>query len=149
MTQDPRATESRRLINPVGTQQDYDQFHFSQAVVAGDVIWVSGQVGLDPESGQPADGMRAQARLAFDKVRTTLTAAGATMADIVDITSFHTDLRAQIGEFMAVKDEYIAADFPAWTAVGVTELAYPGAVVKIKVVAVARRRPGTDSVRDT
>lgn len=128
---------TRRLINPPASQQDYDTFHFSQAVSAGGLVWVSGQVGLDPTTGQPADGMRTQATLAFEKIRAVLAAAGASMADIVDITSFHTDLRADIGDFMAVKDAFIAADFPAWTAVGVTELAYPGAVVEIKVVAVA------------
>ncbi|WP_066910532.1 RidA family protein [Millisia brevis] len=128
---------TRNLINPPASQQDYDTFHFSQAVSAGGLVWVSGQVGLDPTTGLPADGMRAQATLAFEKIRTVLAAAGASMADIVDITSFHTDLRADIGDFMAVKDAFIAADFPAWTAVGVTELAYPGAVVEIKVVAVA------------
>lgn len=134
-TRDGQAVR-RRLVNPAGTQQDYDRYHFSRAVVAGDVVWVSGQVGLDPETGQPADGMHAQATIAFERVRATLAAAGSSMADIVDITSFHTDLRAQIGEFMAVKDTFIPADFPAWTAVGVTELAYPGAVIEIKVVAV-------------
>lgn len=126
----------RRLINPAATQHDYDRFHFSQATAVGDIIWVSGQVGLDPATGLPASGMRAQATIAFERIRSTLAAAGASLVDVVDITSFHTDLRGEIGEFMAVKDQFIAADFPSWTAVGVTELAYPGAVVEIKITAV-------------
>ncbi|MFM9373011.1 RidA family protein [Streptomyces sp. Da 82-17] len=129
--------EERQSVNPPSTQAMYDQLHFSQATRVGDLIWVSGQVGIDLADMKPARGMEAQARLAFDNVKTVLRAADASLADIVELTTFHTDLRGDIEEFVRVKDEYIRDRYPSWTAVGVTQLARPEFLVEIRVVAVA------------
>ncbi|MFI7103476.1 RidA family protein [Streptomyces sp. NPDC050161] len=127
----------RQLINPPSTQAMYDRLHFSQATRAGDLIWVSGQVGVDPTTLKPADGMETQARLAFEGVKAVLEAAGAGLADIVELTTFHTDLRGDMPEFSRVKDEYLPDRYPSWTAVGVTQLALPELLVEIRVVAAA------------
>jgi enamine deaminase RidA (YjgF/YER057c/UK114 family) len=125
----------RLLVNPKETQPMYDSFHFSQANRVGDTIWVSGQVGIDDEM-KPASGMAAQARLAFGNLKRTLAAAGATLGDVVELTTFHIDLRGELEEFANVKDEYIPRNYPAWTAVGVTQLALPELRVEIRAVAV-------------
>jgi enamine deaminase RidA (YjgF/YER057c/UK114 family) len=127
----------RQIINTPATQSMYDTFHFAQATRVGETIWVSGQTGLDPATMTVADGMDAQARLAFEGVKSALEAAGATMADIVELTTFHTDLRGDMRAFSKVKDEYLPADFPSWTAVGVTQLAVAELLVEIRAVAVA------------
>ncbi|MFH8349118.1 RidA family protein [Streptomyces sp. NPDC018045] len=127
----------RRSVNPPRAEALYDRLHFSQATRAGDMIWVSGQVGVDTTSMTPADGMDAQARLAFEGVRTVLEAAGASLDDIVELTTFHTDLRGDMPEFSRVKDEYINGPYPSWTAVGVTQLALSELLVEIRAVAVA------------
>ena len=59
------------------------------------------------------------------------------MADIVELTTFHTDLRGDMAAFAAVKDEYLPDRYPSWTAVGVTQLALPELLVEIRAVAVA------------
>ena len=128
---------TRTAINPPETKAIYDAFHFSQATRVGDTIWVSGQTGIDPATMTPAEGIEAQTRLAFDNVRTVLEAAGATMDDIVELTTFHLDLQGDVPVFSAVKDEYIAEPYPSWSAVGVTQLALPELLVEIRVVAVA------------
>lgn len=127
---------NRKLINPKETQPLYDNYHFSQAVRAGDIIWISGQVGIDANL-TPAAGMTAQPRLAFEGVKRTLEAAGATLADVVELTTFRLDLRGGLEEFSKVKDQFFLRDFPAWTAVGVTQLALPELLVEVRVVAVA------------
>ena len=127
----------RQVINTPATQGMYDTFHFAQATRVGDTIWVSGQTGLDPTTLTAADGMEAQARLAFEGIEAALAAAGATMADIVELVSFHTDLRGDMRAFSAVKDEYLPADYPSWTAVGVTQLAVENLLVEVRAVAVA------------
>ncbi|MGG2464403.1 RidA family protein [Streptomyces sp. RGM 3693] len=127
----------RQSINPPPTRAMYDQLHFSQATRVDDLIWVSGQVGVDATTMQPADGMGAQARLAFGGVQTVLEAAGASLADIVELTTFHTDLRGDIEEFARVKDAYLPDRYPSWTAVGVTQLARPELLVEIRAIAVA------------
>ena len=72
---------------------------------------------------------------AFEHVKTTLEAAGATMDDIVDMTTYHVDLQKNIATFMKVKARYLKSPFPAWTAIGISELAFPGGMVEIKVTA--------------
>lgn len=126
----------RTLINPPASHQFYEKFHFSQGVRVGDTIWLSGQVGLD-ESRKPAVGIDAQARIAFENVRALLEHAGASLGDVVELMTFHTDFRGEIAAFAAVKDAYFPKNYPCWTAVGVTQLAMPGLCVEIRVVAIA------------
>jgi enamine deaminase RidA (YjgF/YER057c/UK114 family) len=63
--------------------------------------------------------------------------AGAVLEDVVEITTFHVDLRGELAAFAKVKDEFLPKDFPAWTAVGVSELAMPELCVEIRAIAIA------------
>lgn len=129
-------TAQRQSIVPPGTEALYSVFHFSPATRVGDTIWVSGQVGIDARM-MPADGMAAQARIAFESLKAVLAAAGASLADVVELTTYHTSLRDELAAFTQVKDEYLPERYPSWTAVGVTELALPGLCIEIQAVAVA------------
>jgi enamine deaminase RidA (YjgF/YER057c/UK114 family) len=113
----------------------YERYHFAQASRVGGTIWVSGQVGVDAAGGA-GEGMAAQARLAFEGLKTVLADAGATLGDVVDLNTFHTDLRGDMRAFSAVKDEFFPNNYPSWTAVGVTQLASPDFLVEIRAVAV-------------
>ena len=126
----------RVLVNPKETQPMYDAYHFSQANRVGDTIWVSGQVGIDAKL-TPASGMAAQAQLAFEGLKRTLAAAGASLDDVAELMTFHIDLRGEMEAFAKVKDEYFPRDYPAWTAVGVTQLALPELRIEIRAVAIA------------
>lgn len=126
---------TRALINPGSAKTMYDNFHFSQAVRAGDMVWVSGQVGIDAQM-RPGKGLTEQARLAFTGLKTVMEAAGAQLSDVVELVTFHIDLRGGSREFGAVKDEFFPNNYPAWTAVGVTQLAMPELLVEIRAVAV-------------
>jgi enamine deaminase RidA (YjgF/YER057c/UK114 family) len=59
------------------------------------------------------------------------------LEDVVELTTFHIDLRGEVDEFAKVKDEFFPRDYPAWTAVGVTQLALPELLVEIRAVAIA------------
>jgi enamine deaminase RidA (YjgF/YER057c/UK114 family) len=125
----------RALINPGSTKVLYENYHFSQATRVGDLVWVSGQVGIDANM-RPAKGLAEQARLAFAGLKTVLEAAGATLGDVVELITFHIDLRGSALEFGAVKDEFFPSSYPSWSAVGVTQLAMPELLVEIRAVAV-------------
>lgn len=66
-----------------------------------------------------------------------LAAAGLTLDDVVEIVSYHVNL-ADLPAMAEVKAEYLTCDFPAWTAVGVAALAFPGQLLEIKTTALAR-----------
>ena len=111
----------------------YDSFHFAPAVRTGSLVLLSGQIGADGQS--VPDRAEDEFRLAWQSVGRVLQATGLGFEDIVEITTYHVDLRQHLGTFMKVKDEFISEPWPAWTAIGITELAIPGARVEIRVTA--------------
>lgn len=111
----------------------YEQHGYSAAIRSGDLLFVSGQVGSRPD-GTPEPDFAKQVQLAFDNLQAVLAAAGCTLSDIIDVTTFHTNPEAQFGTIMDVKNRvFPKAPYPNWTAVGVTWLA--GFDFEIKVIA--------------
>ncbi|QIO52896.1 RidA family protein [Rhizobium leguminosarum bv. trifolii] len=128
----------REAIFPADRHALYEKHGYSAAIRSGDLLFVSGQVGSRPD-GTPEPDFESQVRLAFENLKATLSAAGATLDDIVDVTSFHTDPENQFGTIMAVKQEMFSTPpYPNWTAIGVNWLA--GFDFEIKVIA---RIPGS------
>lgn len=127
-------------VIPSSQQAIYDNMHFAPAVRSGDMIYLSGVIaGLEKgQSGTPEEYAAASHR-AFKQIDEVLKEAGATMADIVSITSYHIGIRNHLGPLVGVKDEYIPAPYPAWTVIGVSELFDPLGFVEIQVIAEAAR----------
>ena len=123
----------REPVFPAGRHALYDKHRYSAAIRSGDLLFVSGQVG-SREDGSPEPDFERQVRLAFDNLVAVLAAAGATLDDIVDLTTFHTDPEAQFETIMAVRETVFGAPpYANWTAVGVNWLA--GFDFEIKVIA--------------
>ena len=123
----------REPVYPAGRHQLYDAHGYSPAIKSGDFLFVSGQVG-SRDDGSPEPDYQAQVRLAFKNQKATLAAAGATLDDVVDVTSFHTDPETQFEPFLALKSEaFPEKPYPNWTAIGVNWLA--GFDFEIKVIA--------------
>ena len=126
-------TAHSEAIFPANNRALYEAHLYSAAIRSGDLVFVSGQVGSRSD-GSPEPDFERQVRLAFDNLQATLDAAGCSFADIVDVTTFHTDPENQFGVVMAVKNQIFGAPpYPNWTAVGVNWLA--GFDFEIKVIA--------------
>ena len=131
---------AREAVVPQGMEWAPNVLHFSPGLRSGDLLFVSG-VGVGLRAGETeADKERAIDR-AFQEIARTLAAAGASWDDVVQITSYHTDFTAGAapGEqqllFRRVKDRYVHAPYPAWTAVGVSRLWTEGLFAEISVIA--------------
>jgi reactive intermediate/imine deaminase len=112
-------------------------FGYSQGVRAGNLLFLSGQMPVDSACTLVAPGdIKGQTRQVFENLKAVLGAAGLGLGDLVEIVSYHTNM-ADLGAMNEVKAEYLRADFPAWTALGVTALALPGQMLEIKAVALA------------
>ncbi|MFT4172204.1 MAG: RidA family protein [Rhodocyclaceae bacterium] len=107
---------------------------YSQAVKAGQTVYVSGQIGLDPKSMHLVDGFEAQAVQVFENLKAVAVAAGGSLADAVKVNIFMTDLAnfSKVNEIMA---RYFTEPYPARAAVGVASLPR-GAVVEADAVLV-------------
>lgn len=112
----------------------YDAHHYAPAVIDGEHLRCSGMMGIRADMSLP-DAPRDQFILAFENLRGLLAEAALTFVEIIEITSYHVDLQQHMQTFIEVKNEFVAAPYPAWTAVGVTELAVPGALVEIQILA--------------
>ena len=107
---------------------------YSQAVKVGDTVYMSGQIGLDPATMEMVEGIDAQVRRVFDNLSAVTAAAGGSLADIVKLNIFLTDLGhfALVNSIMA---EYFKEPYPARAAVGVASLPR-GALVEADAVMV-------------
>lgn len=94
---------------------------YSQAVKAGDTVYLSGQIGLDPQKMELVSGIDAQVRQVFDNLKAVTKAAGGNMSDIVKLNIFLTDL-SHFALVNSIMTEYFAEPFPARAAVGVAAL---------------------------
>jgi reactive intermediate/imine deaminase len=94
---------------------------YSQAVRAGETLYLSGQIGLDPETGQLVDGIENQIRRVFENLKAVAEAAGGSLADAVKLTVYLTDMAhfARVNEVMSA---YFEQPYPARAAVGVAAL---------------------------
>ncbi len=105
---------------------------YSQAVRAGDTVYVSGQIGFDPATMQLAEGIDAQIHRVFGNLAAIAAAAGLGLDRAVRMTVYLTDLGhfAKVNEIMA---QYVAAPYPSRAALGVASLPR-GALVEIDCI---------------
>src|ERR1035437_5050257 len=110
---------------------------YSQAVQAGATVYLSGQIGLDPQTMQMVEGIDAQIVRVFENLKAVAEAAGATLNDAVKFNIYLTDLAnfARVNETMA---RYVEQPYPARAAVGVKELPR-GALVEADAILVKRQ----------
>ena len=114
---------------------------YSQAVRVGDTVYLSGQIGLDPQSGELVSGIDNQIDRVFGNLRAVSEAAGGTLADVVKITVYLTDLShfARVNEAMA---RYFIQPYPARAAIGVATLPR-GALIEADAVLVLGNTQGS------
>lgn len=127
--------QNRTSIVPPGMQVIHERFRYSPGVKAGNLLFIAGQVGRD-EQLHVVEEKEAQFAQAFENVKKVLTAAGATFDDVVEMVTYHTDMR-DLQLFMQVRDRYVTNQerYPAWTAIGATALAMSGLFAEIKCTA--------------
>jgi 2-iminobutanoate/2-iminopropanoate deaminase len=107
---------------------------YSQAVVAPPLVFVSGQLGMDPATGSlVGDSLESQARQALENMKQILAAAGSSLEQVAAVEVFLTDM-GKFSEFNAVYAEFFAAHKPARAAIEVSALP-KGGLVEIKCTA--------------
>ena len=117
--------ETSRAPQAIGT--------YSQAIRTGDTVYVSGQLPIDPATGQLVNGgIDAEIRRVFDNLQAIAKAAGGSLANVAKLGVFLTDV-ANSGRVNEIMAQYFSKPFPARAAVGVAQLTR-GARVEIECV---------------
>lgn len=125
----------RETVVPEDMKDVHERFRYSLGVKAGPLLFMAGQLGRD-EHLNVVEDKEAQFTQAFENVEKVLSAAGATFDDVVDMVTYHTDMR-DLQLFIKVKDRFFTnlERLPTWTALGVAALAMPGLFAEIKCTA--------------
>ena len=129
-----------------GHEAAYHDWHYTPVVKVGDMVVVSGIPAAGPGTYEE------KVRRMFVALGKQLAQAGATYADVVELTTFHTgptdpqSFQAEFARFAPIHHEFFPANYPAWSAVGTSALLAPGAVVEMRAVAMigSGRAPKAD-----
>ncbi|WP_020671540.1 RidA family protein [Amycolatopsis nigrescens] len=114
----------------------YRPYNISLGVRAGNLLFLSGQAGIDEQGRTVGADFETQARQAFANLATVLGRAGASLADVVKVTIMVTDM-AHLDKIVELRAEYFTEPYPADTLLQVAGLAQPDWLVEIDVIAVA------------
>jgi enamine deaminase RidA (YjgF/YER057c/UK114 family) len=129
----PESTMKRTMTAPEFAHFPGD-WHLSPVLDTGDFVFCSGITGTHPDLSVATDPA-AQFRDTFKFLLANLRVAGLGFEHIVEMTTYHVGLRSHLSTFIKVKDEFISEPYPAWTAIGVTELITEGTLVEIRAIA--------------
>ena len=131
-TEEPRPQALRRIG---GDPDWYEPYNISLAIQAGNLLFVSGQAGIDEDGRTVGPDFGTQARRVFANLATVLGRAGASLADVAKVTIMVTDM-AYLGEIVELRAEFFTEPYPADTLVQVAGLAQPDWLIEIDAIAV-------------
>jgi enamine deaminase RidA (YjgF/YER057c/UK114 family) len=131
---------SREHLAPAGWEGSYHQLHYTPVVKIGDRVIVSGIPAAEGDTDE------AKIRWMFEQLKLHLEAAGASLDDVVELTSFHVstdheDFRRRVEPVLKVHREFFKDHYPAWTAVGTTALFSSDAPVEMRAEAIIGSGP--------
>lgn len=129
--------EPPQMFVPEGMEGFTEDYKLAPAIRAGDYVFISGVTAyVDPEAEPTPEIIEEAIRGAFGRVGAVLASAGTGWGDVVEMTSFHVDMRSNQEIFRKVRAEHLPENhYPAWTAIGVDKLWVDSLIVEIRVVA--------------
>ncbi len=117
------AADRKYIVKPRAS--DMKALPFSDAVLAGNTLYIAGHLGLDPKTGTPPASPEDEARLVMEGIKSTVESAGLTMDDVVSMQIFCTDLKLY-ETFNSVYKTYFHGDYPARAFIGANQLVRNG-----------------------
>ncbi|MFI9645246.1 Rid family hydrolase [Streptomyces sp. NPDC052040] len=121
------------------TTSAFASFGYSAAVRAHGLLFIAGTIGRRADGTIP-DTIEEQTEIAIRKIEEILRLENLDPSALVDVTSYHVDIREHLTGFIEVKQRLVKAPYPGWTIIGVSGLASPGLLVEIRATAAY---PGT------
>lgn len=115
----------------------FETYGYSPAVRAGGLLFIAGVVGFRADGSIP-ESVAEQSELALQRTQELLRLDGLTMADLVEVVSYHVELQDNLPAFMPAKQRYFQKPFPTWTIIGIQALALPELKIEIRSVAALR-----------
>lgn len=128
------SANGKEYVIPASMQPIVERAGYVPAVRSGDFLFCAGQVGRTEELEVINDPQK-QFEACWENLRTVLSEANCDFEDVIEMTTYHVQMSKYLRLFIEVKDRMFPRETCAWTCVGVAELAKPGLLAEIKVVA--------------
>ena len=125
----------KHIVQPAGLPDPSHNRAYSHGVRVGSTVYLAGQTGHDVPAQPGVSRFEAQTRRTFERMRLILEASGGSLANVVTMTVFITDMRFG-DEFVRLRGEILQREFPASALIGVSHLAAPDALLEIQAIAV-------------
>ncbi|MCO5973323.1 Rid family hydrolase [Actinoallomurus soli] len=116
------------------TTSAFSSFGYSAAVRSHGQLFIAGTIGRRAD-GTIAETVEEQTEIAIRRIEEILRLENLDLTALVDVTSYHVDIRENMAGFLEAKQRLIKAPYPAWTIIGVSGLASPGLLVEIRATA--------------
>ena len=130
-----------RFVNPDALGPSRGYTYLVDANRPGRILYLAGQLGTDPSGKVVSADFREQATQAYENIKIALAAAGAKFEDVVKMTVYLTDIRAQLPIHREIRDKYVnKAAPPASTTIEISRLAREGGLIEVDVTAVLAPR---------
>jgi enamine deaminase RidA (YjgF/YER057c/UK114 family) len=125
-----------RFSNPDTMQKPPGYSHVVEITGPGRTVYFAGQLGID-KSGRMGADAREQIEIAFQNVKAALDSVGASFSDIVKLNIYIVDIGTNLAHYREVRDKFVNMSAPpASTAIGVPQLARPGALFEVEAIVV-------------
>ncbi|GJL99412.1 MAG: hypothetical protein DHS20C07_10920 [Methyloligella sp.] len=129
----PSLADDIKALTPKGMEWT-KEYKMSPGLKVGNTVYLSGNTAQP--TNQSKEALKAAYVTMFNNVEKVLNEAGLSWADVIDMTSFHTDLEGQKEIFLKVRSKYLQKEpYPTWTAIDVDRLWEKEFVTEIKIVA--------------
>jgi len=130
------------MLQRVKTQPDnYEPFLLSQGIQYGNLLFIFGQAGAADDGKIVAGGFLAQGEQAFSNLRRALEAGGSSLAEVIKVTIFVTDM-GHFDDVVALRRRFFSAPYPADTIAEIKALYDPAAMIEIEAIAAVRQPEG-------
>ena len=130
-----------RFVNPEALGPSRGYTYLVDANRPGRILYLAGQLGTDPSGKVVSADFREQATQAYENIKIALAAAGAKFEDVVKMTVYLTDIRAQLPIHREIRDKYVnKAAPPTSTTIEISRLAREGGLIEVDVTAVLAPR---------
>lgn len=116
------------------TTGGFARFEYSAAVRARGLLFIAGQVGYRPDGTVP-ETIEEQTEWVLRRTQEVLRLEGLTLSDLVEVVSYHPKMQDNLAGFLKAKKRFIKEPFPAWSMIGVSDLARPDFLLEMRAVA--------------
>lgn len=129
--------DQKTAITPAALRDSYvGEWRMSPGMLCNGFLFLTGMTGTPPDGVMSTDN-KTQIRQCFENINLVLAEAEMNFTNVVEMTSYHINIEQHFDSFKSIRSHYVMSPYPAWTAVEVSRLINPLALIEVRIIASA------------